>query len=98
MNQYDARQQFIEGLERYVSGIETDDGLTRLADHVSRYHDRMPSDAIGLVSAIVWPLRRFTNSYAGASEVLRERLRQRASSGKALSSPQPKIPVPPRGH
>jgi hypothetical protein len=28
MNQYDARQQFIEGLERYVCGIENDDGLT----------------------------------------------------------------------
>jgi hypothetical protein len=47
MNRYDARQQFIEGLDRYVSGIENDDGLTRLADHVSKYHDRMPSDAIG---------------------------------------------------
>ncbi len=75
MNQYDARQQFIEGLERYVSGIENDDGLTRLADHVSKYHDRMPSDAYEMVSAIVWPLRRFTNSYAGASEVLLERFR-----------------------
>jgi hypothetical protein len=79
MNQYDARQQFIEGLDRYVSGIETDDGLQRLASNVSSYHDRLPTDAIGMVSAIVWPLRRFTNSYAGASEVLRERLRARES-------------------
>ena len=76
MNQYDARQQFIEGLDRYVSGIETDDGLQRLATNVSNYHDRMPSDAAGLVSATVWPVRRFTNSYAGASEVLLQRLRE----------------------
>ena len=76
MNQYDARQQFIEGLDRYVSGIETDDGLQRLATNVRIYHDRMPSDACDLVSAIVWPVRRFTNSYAGASEVLLQRLRE----------------------
>ena len=44
MNQYDARRQLIEGLERYVSGIETDDGLQRLATNVSAYHD---PDAIG---------------------------------------------------
>ena len=75
MNRYDARQQFIEGLERYVSGIETDDGLERLAKNVSAYHDRMPSEACGLVSAIVWPRRRFTASYAGASEIVLERLR-----------------------
>ena len=42
MNQYDARQQFIEGLDRYVSGIETDDGLQRLATNVRAYHDPMP--------------------------------------------------------
>ena len=28
MHTYDPRQQFIDGLERYVSGIETDGGLT----------------------------------------------------------------------
>ena len=98
MNQYDPRQQFIEGLERYVSGIENDDGLTRLADHVSKYHDRMPSDAYETVSAIVWPVRRFTNSYASASEVLRERFRQRSPDGKPAGSQHEKIPVPPRGH
>ena len=48
----------------------------RLATNVSNYHDRMPSDAAGLVSATVWPVRRFTNSYAGASEVLLQRLRE----------------------
>jgi hypothetical protein len=76
MNRYEARQQFIEGLDRYVSGIETDDGLQRLATNVCNYHDRMPSEACDLVSAIVWPVRRFTNSYAGASEVLLQRLRK----------------------
>jgi hypothetical protein len=79
MNQYDARQQFVDGLDRYVSGIETDERLQRLATNVSAYHDRMPSEACDLVSAIVWPVRRFTNSYAGASEVLLQRLRMIAS-------------------
>jgi hypothetical protein len=83
MNQYDARQQFIDGLDRYLSGIETDDGLARLATNVSAYHDRLPKDAIGMVSSIVWPLRRFTNSYAGASEVLRERFRTRSRTETA---------------
>jgi len=93
MNHYDARQQFVEGLDRYLSGIETEDGLSRLAANVSKYHDRLPADACELVSAIVWPLRRFTNSYAGASEVLRERLRQRASDAKPEGPQQ----QPPRG-
>jgi len=35
MNQYDTRQQFIEGLEQYVAGLETDEGLLRLARNVS---------------------------------------------------------------
>jgi hypothetical protein len=79
MNQYDTRQQFIEGLERYLSGIESDQGLQRLARNVSAYHDRLPSDACGLVSAIVWPCRRFTASYAGASEIVLERLQANAT-------------------
>jgi hypothetical protein len=75
MHQYDPRQQFVDGLDRYISGIETDERLQRLATNVSAYHDRMPSEACDLVSTIVWPVRRFTNSYAGASEVLLQRLR-----------------------
>ena len=78
MHIYDARQQFVDGLERYVSGIETDDGLQRLAKNVSAYHDRLPLDACGLVGAIVWPRRRFTNSYAGGSEIVLERLKANA--------------------
>ena len=66
MHSCDARQQFIEGLERYVSGIETDEGLARLAENVSANHDRIPYEACGLVCAVVWPRRRFTASYAGA--------------------------------
>ena len=81
MNQYDARQQFIEGLDLYVAGIETDDGLQRLATNVRNYHERMPSEACDLVTAIVWPMRRFTNSYAGASEVLFERFRMIGRDG-----------------
>jgi len=82
MHTYDPRQQFIDGLERYVSGIETDGGLHRLAENVHAYHDPMPSEACDLVSTIVWPLRRFTNSYAGASEILLERFRAAGESGK----------------
>ncbi len=67
MNQYEARQQFIEGLERYVSGIENDDGLTRIADHVSKYHDRMPSDA--------YDGERNRVAASAVYEHLRERLR-----------------------
>jgi hypothetical protein len=74
MHTYDA-QQFIDGLERYVSGIETDEGLVRLAENVSANHDRMPYEACSLVCAIVWPRRRFTASYVGASEIVLERLR-----------------------
>ena len=75
MHTYDPRKQFVDGLERYVSGIETDEGLQRLAEHVSKYHDRLPSEVCDLVSVIVWPHHRFTNSYAGASEIVRERLK-----------------------
>ncbi len=77
MHPYDPRQQFIDGLERYASGIETEKGLARLAQNVSAYHDPIPPDACDLVSMIVWPLRRFSNSYAGASEVLLESFRAR---------------------
>jgi len=75
MHAYDAKQQFIDGLERYVSGIETDEGLVRLARNVSADHERMPYEACSLVCSIVWPRRRFTASYAGASEIVLERLR-----------------------
>jgi hypothetical protein len=81
MNRYDARQQFIEGLERYVSGIESDKGLERLAENVSANHDRLPYAACSLVSAIVRPRRRFTASYAGASEIVLERLRAIGQEG-----------------
>jgi len=83
MHTYDPRQQFIDGLERYVSGIETDGGLQRLAENVSKYHDRLPSEACELVSAIVWPRRRFTNSFAGASEIVRKRLKASVFPKKA---------------
>jgi hypothetical protein len=42
-----------EGLERYVSGIETGEGLVRLAKNVSAHHDRLPYEACSLVSAVV---------------------------------------------
>ena len=75
MNPYDARQQFIEGLDRYVSGIETDDGLQRLASNVKVYDDPLPPEACEIVSSIAWPLKPAARSYAGASEVLLQRFR-----------------------
>jgi hypothetical protein len=40
MNPYDARASSSSmGLDRYVSGIETDDGLQRLASNVKAYND-----------------------------------------------------------
>jgi hypothetical protein len=75
MNQYDARQQFIDGLDRYVSGIETDDGLQRLASNVKAYNDPLPPDACEVLSSIAWPLKPTARSYAGASEVLLQRFR-----------------------
>jgi hypothetical protein len=56
MNQYDARQQFIDGLDRYVSGIDADDGLQRLASNVKAYNDPLPPEACEVVSSIAWPL------------------------------------------
>ena len=53
MNPYDARQQLIEGLEQYVAGIETAEGLLRLANSVSAYHEQMPAEAYRLVKGIL---------------------------------------------
>ena len=44
MHAYDARQQFIDGLEQYIAGIETDDGLLRLSENVCTYHDPLPPE------------------------------------------------------
>ncbi len=75
MNPYDARRQFIDGLDRYVSGIETDDGLQRLASNVKAYNEPLPPEASEIVSSIAWPLKPMARSYAGASEVLLQRFR-----------------------
>jgi hypothetical protein len=82
MNQYDARQQFIDGLDRYVSGIETVDGLRRLASNVKAYNDPLPAEACAIVSSIAWPLKPMTRSYAGASEVLLQRFRAIGREGR----------------
>jgi hypothetical protein len=39
MNTYDARQQLLEGLQLYIAGIETAEGLLRFARNVTGYHD-----------------------------------------------------------
>ena len=46
MNPYDAWQQFIEGLEQYIAGIETAEGLLRLARNASGSHDRLPLEGL----------------------------------------------------
>jgi hypothetical protein len=74
MNRYDARQQFIEGLERYVAGIETDEGLLRLARNLSAYHDQMPAEAYRLVKAILETRDGVAGSYAGAAQALQQPL------------------------
>jgi hypothetical protein len=83
MNQYDARQQFIEGLEQYVSGIETDERLLRLARNVSAYHDQMPAEAHRLVKAILEAREGVAGSYAGAVQALQHHLGERRSERAA---------------
>jgi hypothetical protein len=82
MNRYDARQQFIEGLEQYVAGIETDRGLLRLARNVGAYHDQMPAEAYRLVKAILETRDGVSGSYAGAAQALQQHLGDR-QSGRA---------------
>jgi hypothetical protein len=77
MNRYDVRQQFIEGLEQYVAGIETDEGLLRLARNVSAHHDQMPAEAYRLVKAILETRDGVSGSYAGAALALQQRLGDR---------------------
>ena len=74
MHLYDARQLFIDGLEQYIAGIETDDGLLRLAKLVSTYHDPMSRDADELMGAIRGPGDRLSGSYADAAQALHLRL------------------------
>ena len=68
LNRYDARKQYIDGLERYVSGIETDGGLLRLASNVSAYHDRMPAEGLPPREGDPRSPRGFFGSYAAVAE------------------------------
>jgi hypothetical protein len=83
MNRYDARQQFIEGLEQYIAGIETDEGLLRLARHVSAYHEQMPAEAYRLVKAILETRDAVFGSYAVAALALQKHLGDRQSERAA---------------
>ena len=83
MNRYDARQQFIECLEQYIAGIETDERLSRACDLVSAYHDALIGEACDLVKAVLESRRSFHGSYAEAALFLRERLSRTASSQQA---------------
>ncbi len=84
MNRYDARQTFIECLEQYISGIETDERLSRMCELVSAYHDPMAGEGCELVKAILGDRRSFHGSYAEAARAIRERFDQ--SSQRAASS------------
>ena len=83
MNRYDARQQFIEGLEQYVAGIETAQGLLRLARNVSAYHEQMPTEAYRLVKVILETRDGVSGSYAGAALALQQHLGDRRSERAA---------------
>ena len=74
MYPYGACQTFLEGLELYIAGIETDEGLLRLAKIASTCHDAMPRDACEIVGAILAPGDRFLGSYADAARALHLRL------------------------
>src|ERR1700694_1914140 len=82
MNRYDARQQFIEGLEQYIAGIETDQGLLRLARNVSAYHDQMSAEACRLLKVILETRDAVFGSYAVAPSAGRAG-RWRAGKGDA---------------
>ena len=83
MHRYDVRQIFVELLEGYIAGIETDERLARLCALVSSYHDPLTVDAADLVAAVLGPSRSFHGTYAEASEALRERLARGASHKSA---------------
>jgi hypothetical protein len=83
MNRYDARQQFVEGMEQYIAGIETDDGLLRLARNVSAYHDQMLAEAYLLVRAILETREGVSGSYAGAARALQRHLGHQQSERAA---------------
>jgi hypothetical protein len=83
VNRYDARQQFIEAMEQYLAGIETDEGLLRLANNVSAYHDQIPAEAYRLVKAILETRDGVAGSYAGAAQALQQRLGDRQSERAA---------------
>jgi hypothetical protein len=83
MHRYDARQMFVELLEGYVAGLETDERRARLCALVSSYHDPLTVDAADLVAAVLGQSRSFHGTYAEASEALRERLACGASHKSA---------------
>ena len=82
MNQYDARQTFLNYLEQYIAGIETDERLSRACDLVSTYRDPVTGEGSDLVKAILGDRRSFHGSYAEAALAIRERL-DRASQRAA---------------
>jgi hypothetical protein len=83
MNPYDARQTFLDCLEAYIAGIETDERLTRMCDLVSGYHDALTSDAADLVKAVLELPGLFHGTYAEAADAVRERLGRGTSSREA---------------
>jgi hypothetical protein len=72
MNRYDARQTFLDCLEAYITGIETDERLGRACDLVSGYHDPLTNDAADLVKAVLGHPRTSHGSYSEAANAVRE--------------------------
>ena len=82
MNRYDARHTFIECIEQYIAGIETDERLTKMCEMVSGYHDPLTSEAAALVGAVLMAAP-FKGSYAEGAEAIRVRLASSASQRAA---------------
>ena len=74
MHAYDARQLFIDGLEQYIAGIETDDGLLRLSENVCTYHDPLPQEARKVVMTIVGDTNETLGTYEAAARAIHLRL------------------------
>ena len=84
MHRYDARRTFVELLEEYIAGIETEERLARFCALVSSYHGHLTVDAADLAAAVLkWfpaSMARMLRLASSASH--RERLRSTSALGR----------------
>jgi len=86
MHAYDAKQQFIDGLERYVSGIETDEGWC-----VS--HGTCPPTMSGCPTRLAVLCGRSSGPLDASRRVAPERLRCCSSACGQLDPPAARAPA-----